>query len=114
MVTQVPIFYHDFWGRELTKPESHKSYRPVTIFSFRINHWLSEFNAVTMPIDSTCEVCFVAYSIQNAVTVTCVLEQWGFHLTNVVLHATVRPLVRRRTLFTYIAQENAMEMVLVM
>jgi len=29
------LFYNDFWGTSLTHPNSHKSYRPLTILSFR-------------------------------------------------------------------------------
>lgn len=31
----VKIFSHDFWGTRLTNRASHKSYRPLTILSFR-------------------------------------------------------------------------------
>lgn len=31
----VKIFSHDFWGTRLTNHASHKSYRPLTILSFR-------------------------------------------------------------------------------
>eukprot|EP00002_Diphylleia_rotans_P034898 TRINITY_DN7544_c0_g1_i1.p1 TRINITY_DN7544_c0_g1~~TRINITY_DN7544_c0_g1_i1.p1 ORF type:complete len:726 (-),score=116.74 TRINITY_DN7544_c0_g1_i1:145-2322(-) len=36
------IFWHDFWGQDISNIESHKSYRPLTILSFRLNHMLSE------------------------------------------------------------------------
>jgi len=29
------IFLHDFWGSQLASNTSHKSYRPLTVFSFR-------------------------------------------------------------------------------
>lgn len=29
------VFTHDFWGRDIMSPLSHKSYRPLTILSFR-------------------------------------------------------------------------------
>ena len=29
------VFVHDFWGREISDPRSHKSYRPFTTLSFR-------------------------------------------------------------------------------
>lgn len=29
------LFLHDFWGRPMSDPESHKSYRPVTTLTFR-------------------------------------------------------------------------------
>jgi tetratricopeptide (TPR) repeat protein len=30
---------HDFWGQDITKPDSHKSFRPLTIATFRLNFW---------------------------------------------------------------------------
>ncbi len=29
------VFVHDYWGRPLTDPRSHKSYRPLTTLTFR-------------------------------------------------------------------------------
>lgn len=29
------VFSNDFWGTRLTHPSSHKSYRPLTVLSFR-------------------------------------------------------------------------------
>lgn len=29
------IWGHDFWGKPMSDPHSHKSYRPVTVLSFR-------------------------------------------------------------------------------
>ena len=34
------VFGNDFWGLPLSDPESHKSYRPLTVLSFRLNHHL--------------------------------------------------------------------------
>ena len=53
------VFSNDFWGSPLTHPESHKSYRPLTILSFRLNRNLHE------------------------------LSPWGYHLFNVLAHAAV-------------------------
>eukprot|EP00940_MAST-03C_sp_MAST-3C-sp2_P000540 g540.t1 len=36
---------HDFWGKDLRAPDSHKSWRPITILSFRWNHYFSEMRA---------------------------------------------------------------------
>jgi len=30
------LFYNDFWGTRLTHNGSHKSYRPLTVLSFRL------------------------------------------------------------------------------
>ncbi|XP_041350711.1 protein O-mannosyl-transferase TMTC2-like [Gigantopelta aegis] len=53
------IFYDDFWGTPLTHSGSHKSYRPLCVLSFRLNHILGE------------------------------LDPWGYHLGNVLLHTLV-------------------------
>ncbi|ETW10483.1 hypothetical protein, variant 1 [Aphanomyces invadans] len=59
------ILYHDFWGMNLTSPHSHKSFRPVTVASFRLN-----------------------YAIHG-------LHPHGYHLVNVLLHGVVSMLVVR-------------------
>ncbi|XP_019519235.1 PREDICTED: transmembrane and TPR repeat-containing protein 4 isoform X2 [Hipposideros armiger] len=35
------LWHHDFWGSRLTSNTSHKSYRPLTVLTFRINYYLS-------------------------------------------------------------------------
>lgn len=57
----IKIFSHDFWGTRLTNRASHKSYRPLTILSFRFNVWLDNGQ----------------------------LSPKSFHLTNIILHAIV-------------------------
>ena len=34
------VFSNDFWGLPLSDPESHQSYRPLTVLSFRLNRYL--------------------------------------------------------------------------
>jgi tetratricopeptide (TPR) repeat protein len=34
------LFYDDFWGKSLDRLESNGSYRPITVLTFRIQHWL--------------------------------------------------------------------------
>lgn len=34
------LFSSDYWGLSLNDSESHKSYRPLTVLSFRANHYL--------------------------------------------------------------------------
>lgn len=60
------LFVHDFWGGTLTANESHKSYRPLTVLTFRLNYWLSGG-----------------------------LHPWAFHFVNVVLHTLVSVLSLR-------------------
>ena len=54
------VFQNDFWGSPLKKKTSHKSYRPLTIMTFRWNYWLAGG-----------------------------LHPQGFHLTNIALHCLV-------------------------
>lgn len=35
------VFSHDFWGRNITSRTSHKSYRPLTVLTFRLSFWLA-------------------------------------------------------------------------
>jgi tetratricopeptide (TPR) repeat protein len=51
------IFTNDFWGQNIRLPDSHKSYRPITVLSFRLDHEIYGLNA------------------------------FGFHLTNVIIYA---------------------------
>lgn len=65
------VFTDDFWGLPLTNNESHKSYRPLTTLSFRLNYllhglWTPGFHAVNIAIHST--VCVLYY---------CMLQKLG-------------------------------------
>ncbi|KAG8194872.1 hypothetical protein JTE90_029163 [Oedothorax gibbosus] len=53
------IFFNDFWGKPMTDSDSHKSYRPFTVLTFRLNH------------------------------VFCGLSAWSYHFVNVSLHTCV-------------------------
>ncbi|KAM9953792.1 hypothetical protein ACTFIR_008886 [Dictyostelium discoideum] len=55
------LLSHDFWGQDITKTDSHKSYRPLTTLSFRFNFITSGYK----------------------------LDSESFHLTNVFLHSIV-------------------------
>lgn len=51
------LFVHDFWGADISLHDSHKSYRPVTVTTFRMDHDL--------------------YGLHSS----------GFHLTNTIVYA---------------------------
>ncbi len=53
------LWANDFWGTPMIKEQSHKSYRPLTVLSFRLNYLWSE------------------------------LEPLSYHLVNLVLHGSV-------------------------
>ena len=57
------VFSNDFWGKPMSSNVSHKSYRPLTVLTFRAN-----------------------YAVHG-------LEPWGYHLVNVALHAVATALV---------------------
>ena len=54
------VFKNDFWGTDIFSSSSHKSYRPLTIISFRLNFWLAGG-----------------------------LQPYSFHFVNVCLHVAV-------------------------
>ncbi|XP_032077082.1 protein O-mannosyl-transferase TMTC3 [Thamnophis elegans] len=41
------LFLNDFWGTPMSEERSHKSYRPFTVFTFRLNYLFSELNAIS-------------------------------------------------------------------
>ena len=53
------LFSNDYWGTRMSKEQSHKSYRPLTVLTFRLNYALGG------------------------------LDPSGYHLVNVVLHGAV-------------------------
>ncbi|GET88490.1 hypothetical protein, unknown function [Leishmania tarentolae] len=38
------IFYNDFWGIQIDRLDSNKSYRPIIVLTFRIQHWLMGYH----------------------------------------------------------------------
>uniref|UniRef100_A0A8D2ZQD4 dolichyl-phosphate-mannose--protein mannosyltransferase n=1 Tax=Scophthalmus maximus TaxID=52904 RepID=A0A8D2ZQD4_SCOMX len=58
------IWTNDFWGSNLSSNSSHKSYRPLTVLTFRLNYLLAGG-----------------------------LQPIGFHMLNIVLHAIISALM---------------------
>ncbi|XP_075910199.1 protein O-mannosyl-transferase TMTC4 isoform X2 [Petromyzon marinus] len=58
------LWIDDFWGGRLSSNTSHKSYRPLTVLTFRFNYWASGG-----------------------------LNPTGFHLVNIALHSVVSALL---------------------
>jgi len=71
------LWRNDYWGEPMGSPQSHKSYRPLTVLSFRYN------------------CAFVTAFLMESPAEKCIAAQhsWLFHATNVVLHALVSGLV---------------------
>ena len=57
--TLLSLFGTDYWGTDITSEHSHKSYRPLTVITFRLNYLLHG------------------------------LEPYGYHMVNVLLHLVV-------------------------
>ncbi|KAB7497061.1 Transmembrane and TPR repeat-containing protein 4 [Armadillidium nasatum] len=64
------LFRNDFWGTRLTHPSSHKSYRPLTVFSFRLNYLiggLKPFNYHVCNLILHCVVSVMSLQIFSVV-----------------------------------------------
>ncbi|EFN75244.1 transmembrane and TPR repeat-containing protein 4 isoform X1 [Harpegnathos saltator] len=64
------IFKNDFWGTKLSHNQSHKSYRPLTILSFRLHFWLrqdlisQDYHIVNIVLHSmVCLLTFLVYNV---------------------------------------------------
>ena len=53
------LLWNDFWGLQMNNKDSHKSYRPLCVATFRLNYLIHE------------------------------LEPMGYHLVNVLLHSAL-------------------------
>ena len=67
------VFSNDFWGLSLSDPESHKSYRPLTILSFRLNRilhgmWAPGFHVVNIAAHALVSVLFMQFCLKLGVT----------------------------------------------
>lgn len=66
-----PLWMNDFWGRPMADRQSHKSYRPLTVFSFRANFLASglhvrSYHIVNVALHAACSA-LVAAIAQSAV-----------------------------------------------
>ena len=37
------LFSNDFWGQDMKLQDSHKSYRPITVLTYRLNHMIGKY-----------------------------------------------------------------------
>ena len=63
------LFLHDFWGQDITSASSHKSYRPMTTLSFRLNYFFhglqpAGYHVGNVIIYGVCVVLFYWLSIR--------------------------------------------------
>ena len=79
------LFHHDFWGNPVEHKTSHKSYRPLTVLSFQLDHWLAG-GKHPYTFHMTNIVLHGVASLLYLLVVTCVLRQtadtdcgWNVH-----------------------------------
>lgn len=53
------LFKHDFWGAQIKSNFSHKSYRPLTVLSFKLNYFLNNRTLSAFQFKVTNLVCHV-------------------------------------------------------
>lgn len=73
------VFTRDFWGTPMVDVQSHKSFRPITTLSFRLNWILSE-KLGTVDTDQ---------------------HTYGFHVVNVILHGIVTAMVTEASTYVF-------------
>lgn len=80
----IKIFSHDFWGTRLTNQASHKSYRPLTILSFRYLH--ENLKHIISFISIMIDLIVFRFNVwlNNGH-----LSPKSLHFTNIILHAIV-------------------------
>lgn len=62
------IFNNDFWGTPITQEYSHKSYRPVTVLTFRLNYSMTGLDPFYMHLTNILiysAVCFLVYVLSR-------------------------------------------------
>jgi hypothetical protein len=55
------ILHHDFWGQDITLADSHKSFRPITTLTFRLDHVIYGLSAYGYHISNV--IIYVASSL---------------------------------------------------
>lgn len=83
-------FARDFWGTPMLDVQSHKSFRPLTTLSFKLNWIAAEFGTATNNVTETTS------AIANLQPST-----FGFHVVNVLLHGLVTALVTEASKFLW-------------
>ncbi|XP_054259495.1 protein O-mannosyl-transferase TMTC3-like [Macrosteles quadrilineatus] len=69
------LLRNDFWGTPLVDPRSHKSYRPLTTLTFRLNYWLcglqpASYHGLNLALHVTCCLLFTRAALVVADSTT--------------------------------------------
>ncbi|RVE50574.1 hypothetical protein evm_004801 [Chilo suppressalis] len=59
----IDCFYNDFWGTNIKSNLSHKSYRPFTILSFRLNYFMSNKELSVYTFKATNLLCHILCTV---------------------------------------------------
>jgi hypothetical protein len=81
------ILNHDFWGQDIRLSDSHKSYRPLTTLTFRLDHNIYGLNAYGYHFTNIliyASTCLMMYAVS---------QQW-FQLQGIFLNVRKLQLVR--------------------
>ncbi|XP_063392761.1 protein O-mannosyl-transferase TMTC4 [Cydia fagiglandana] len=72
-------FYTDFWGTNITSNLSHKSYRPLTVWSFRLNYLFGQHKLSAVEFKATNLVCHVISCLLLWLTLRSILGRLKKH-----------------------------------
>ena len=70
LTTWKELFENDYWGTNVSAEESHKSYRPFTVLTFRLNYYYGElepfgYHIVNVFLHGICTFLILMYTKQN-------------------------------------------------
>lgn len=97
------MWRHDFWGQPIADEGSHKSYRPITVLTFRLNTLFHQFFRDSSWYTDFC--VYPEFDHGSAAPPLPELRPEFFHVINILLHGVVTLLVGQlaRQLFQYIS-----------
>lgn len=82
------VWTRDYWGTPMSEAQSHKSFRPLTTLSFRLNWILAERQRLNRGGDKDPKQ-------------TPEIDTFGFHVVNLFLHGVVTALVTEAAAFVF-------------
>lgn len=83
------VWTRDYWGTLMSQPQSHKSFRPITTLTFRLNWMFAEWRKHVSSVEGGDD------SKQEEI------DTFSFHLVNVLLHGVVTALVTEASAFVF-------------
>jgi protein O-mannosyl-transferase len=97
-------FYRDFWGTKMNEIQSHKSFRPITTLSFKLN-WMYALYEIHRKKQKTNDRNVndntTIHDIPITVETINEMNMFGFHLVNLLLHCLVTILVTEVSYYVF-------------